>query len=309
MRRPCLFTRTSSTHARYNPIYEETKAKKAEVNQNPRWSFPTFSTAQPPEHETAKPQPQQSGFPPPRTSGTFFATHHNTYTPTSGTDNIYDAAENGEKPTTRNRRKRRSFLSFSFFGVNGDGNRGEDLDVNDDYGYDYVYDYRSNPFNDETNSNRNSNSSNRSNPFLDPITPEDNSNNKKNKKPKKSKPNKGTTNTNSFNEKTTPQTKKQNAKSAKAKAKEQERTRKRNSGLGWAKSISFGGERFGGTILADASGLRMPIFRCKGPCGLGCGFLRGAGWRFEDLGWGFWGMGMGMEGSGCLEIGHWRWDD
>ncbi|KAG4032018.1 hypothetical protein MFRU_008g03680 [Monilinia fructicola] len=289
MRRPCLFTRTSSSHARYNPIYEETKAKKAEVNQNPRWSFPTFSSPQAPKHETTTPQAQQSGVPPPRTSGTFFATNHNTYTPTSSTDNIYDAAENREKAKTRNHRKRFSFLSFSFFGVNGDGSRGEDLDVDDDYDYDYVYDYRSNPFNDEPNGNRNSNSSNRSNPFLDPITPEfhssssnttntnkKNKNKNKNKKPKKSKSTKDTTTTttapNPPNEKPTPQTKKESAKAAKAKAKEQERTRKRNSGLGWAKSISFGGERFGGTILADASGVRMPIFRCKGPCGLGCGF-------------------------------------
>ncbi|KAF7892455.1 uncharacterized protein EAF01_010535 [Botrytis porri] len=256
MRRPYTFTRTSSSHARYNPIYEETEAKKAEASEQSRWSFPFFTSDQPTGYENVKPQPRQSSSPPPRTSGTFFATNHNTYSPTNSTDNIYDAAEKATKPAS-DQRKRFSFPSFSFFRTND--NNGDALEVDDDY------DYRSNSFNDGEN---------RTDPFLDPV---DNSKKEKkenqkqkqklptsakdpdNKKPAKSWQERGSA-------------KRTEAKEEKEKAKERERARKRNSGLGWAKSWSFGGERFGGTILADGSGVRMPIFRCKGPCGLACGF-------------------------------------
>lgn len=258
MRRPYTFTRTSSSHARYNPIYEETEAKKAEANESSRWSFPFFTSNQPTGYETVKPQPRQSSSPPPRTSGTFFATNHNTYSPTNSTDNIYDAAEKSTKPAS-NRRKRFSLPSFSFFGT--DNNKGDDIEVDDDY------DYRSNSFNGGEN---------RTDPFLDPgdcTKKEKRKEKQKQKKQKTSASAKDPDNkkpTKSWQERGS--AKRAEAKEEKEKAKERERARKRNSGLGWAKSWSFGGERFGGTILADGSGVRMPIFRCKGPCGLSCGF-------------------------------------
>ncbi|KAM0151037.1 hypothetical protein ACHAQE_008696 [Botrytis cinerea] len=266
MRRPYSFTRTSSSHARYNPIYEETEAKKAEATGKSRWSFPFFASSQPTGYETVKPQPRQSSSPPPRTSGTFFATNYNTYSPTNSTDNIYDAAEKSTKPTS-DRRKRFSFPSFPFFGIN---NKGDGIEVDDDY------DYRSNSFNDGEN---------RTDPFLDPgdnLKEENKKEKQKEKERQKQKQRQKqktpTSTKDSDNKKPSKSwqergsTKRAEAKEEKEKAKEQERARKRNSGLGWAKSWSFGGERFGGTILADGSGVRMPIFRCKGPCGLSCGF-------------------------------------
>ncbi|KAF7874369.1 hypothetical protein EAF04_003041 [Stromatinia cepivora] len=253
MRRPYLFTRTSSSHARYNPIHDETEAKKAEQNQRSRWSFPFSTSNQPKGNETVKPQPQQPSSPP-RTSGTFFATNHNTYTPTSSIDNIYDASENTKEPTTGRQRKRFSFPTFSFFGTNN--NDGDSLEINDDYDYsDHSSDL---PCNDGAN---------RTNPFLDP---EDHSKKEKKRKARRSRNPNNEKPTQSWQERES--AKRQQAKEQKEKAKEQERARKRNSGLGWAKSWSFGGERFGGTILADASGVTMPLFRCKGPCGFSCGF-------------------------------------
>ncbi|TEY70349.1 hypothetical protein BOTCAL_0106g00240 [Botryotinia calthae] len=262
MCRPYSFTRTSSSHARYNPIYEETEVKKAEASGNSRWSFPFFTSNQPTGYETVKPQPRQSSSPPPRTSGTFFATNYNTYTPTSSTDNIYDAAEKSTKPAS-DRRKRFSFPSFPFFGTN---NSGDGTEVDDDYGY------RSNSFNDGEN---------RTDPFLDPVDnlKKENKKEKQKEKQKQKQKQKTSTSTKDSDNKKPSKSwqergsaKRAEAKEEKEKAKEQERARKRNSGLGWAKSWSFGGERFGGTILADGSGVRMPIFRCKGPCGLSCGF-------------------------------------
>ncbi|TGO14119.1 hypothetical protein BTUL_0058g00440 [Botrytis tulipae] len=263
MRRPYTFTRTSSSHARYNPIYEETEAKKAEANEKSRWSFPFFTSNEPTGYETVKPQPRQSSSPPPRTSGAFFATNHNTYSPTNSTDNIYDAAEKSTKPTG-NRGKRFSFPSFPFFGTNN--NNGDDIEVDDDY------DYQSNSFNDGEN---------RTDPFLDPGDYSEKEKKKEKKKEKQKQKQKQKTSASARdpdNEKPTKSwqergsAKRAEAKEEKEKAKERERARKRNSGLGWAKSWSFGGERFGGTILADGSGVRMPIFRCKGPCGLSCAF-------------------------------------
>ncbi|KAK8903778.1 hypothetical protein QC760_008235 [Botrytis cinerea] len=74
MRRPYSFTRTSSSHARYNPIYEETEAKKAEATGKSRWSFPFFASSQPTGYETVKPQPRKSSSPPPRTSAQITST-------------------------------------------------------------------------------------------------------------------------------------------------------------------------------------------------------------------------------------------
>ncbi|KAF7881249.1 hypothetical protein EAF00_011922 [Botryotinia globosa] len=259
MRRPYTFTRTSPSHARYNPIYEETEAKKAEANEKSRWSFPFFTSNEPTGYETVKPQPRQSSSPPPRTSGTFFATNHNTYSPTNSTDNIYDAAEKSTKPAG-NRGKRFSFPSFPFFGTNN--NNGDDIEVDDDY------DYRYNSFNDGEN---------RTDPFLDPG--DYSKKEMKKEKQKQKQKQKTSASAKDFDNKKPTKSwqergsaKRAEAKEEKEKAKERERARKRNSGLGWAKSWSFGGERFGGTILADGNGVRMPIFRCKGPCGLSCGF-------------------------------------
>lgn len=253
MRRPYVFTHTSSSHARYNPIHEETEAKKAEERQRSRWSFPSFTSTQPKGNETVKPQDQQPSSPP-CTSGTFFATNHNTYTPTGSTDNIYSASEKTKEPTTDRQRKRFSFPTFSFFGA--DNNVGDNLEINDHSDHS---NHSSNlPYNDGGSG---------TNPFLHP---DDHSKQEKKKKGRRFSSLNREKPTQSRQERES--AKRQQAKEQKEKAKEQERARKRNSGLGWAKSWSFGGERFGGTILADASGVTMPIFRCKGPCGLSCGF-------------------------------------
>ncbi|CAD6441380.1 7fd9ac81-9e14-455b-9ac2-ee8222ae9c82-CDS [Sclerotinia trifoliorum] len=256
MRRPYVFTRTSSSHARYNPIHDETEAKKAEEKQRSRRSFPFFTSNQPKGNGTVKPQPRQSQQPssPPRTSGTFLATHHNTYTPTSSTDNIYEVSEKTKEHTTGRQRKRFSIPTFSSF--RADNNGGDQLEINDQSDHS---NHSSNlPYNDGASG---------SNPFLHQ---EDHSKKEKKKKSRRFSYLNREKLTHSWQERES--AKRQQAKEQKEKAKEQERARKRNSGLGWAKSWSFGGERFGGTILADASGVTMPIFRCKGPCGLSCGF-------------------------------------
>ncbi|QSZ33041.1 hypothetical protein DSL72_002626 [Monilinia vaccinii-corymbosi] len=306
MRRPCLHPRTTSFHARYNPIQKETQVKPtigaaSTANPQSHWTSPTsiFSSdsgsgsAPPPEFsESSANKTQAPAFkrPSPRASGTFFATNHNTYTPThDSTENIYDAAErerererereDGPKARSAGRRRRPfSSVSLSSFwgGKKREGEDGEDVNlfVDDDDDDNY----RSNPFNDG------SERSERSNPFLDPMNPinpeqEKTKNKNKNKnKNKKSKP------TNEKQSKPAPPPKKsrssrssrfprsQAREEEKCQAKERARARKRPNGLGWAKSWSFGGERWGGVILADSRGVRVPILRCKGPCGWSCGF-------------------------------------
>lgn len=175
MRRPSFFTHTSSSNTRYNPIYEETEAKKAAATPKCQRPYPFFASI--PRYDAAKPQPQQFHSPPRRTSGVSFATNYNTYTPINSTDDTYDTASTSRKRGTGNRRKCFFCSSFSFFGSKKNG-EDIDIDVDDEIDNDDGYDYQSNPPHDS--------SANRNNPFLDPFDPFNPSN--KQKKQKKQKP-------------------------------------------------------------------------------------------------------------------------
>ncbi|PQE07838.1 hypothetical protein CJF32_00002964 [Rutstroemia sp. NJR-2017a WRK4] len=205
MRRPYPFTRPSpSFQGRYNPIYDETEAKKADSRQksNPFLPFSLFSSSSQPDHihDSSIQPPQPSS--PPLCSGA--------------------AAPPSECPAFTAATTTTCYSNHS----------SHSLDSNS-------------PFTEKP-----------------PLPP------RKKSQPSRSEKSQ-TRREQKAREKEDAAREKEKKEREKEREKERQRQKKRNSGLGWAKSWSFGGERFGGTVLADASGVRVPIFRFR-ICGWGC---------------------------------------
>jgi DNA polymerase sigma len=212
MHRPYPFTRPSpSFQERYNPIYDETEAKKADARQksNPFLPFSLFSSPSQPDHihESGTQPPRQPSSPPLCSGG---------------------AAPPSEYPTFTAATTTTCYSNHSSHSVDSNS-----------------------PFNEK--------------PPLPPRKKADPSRSRSYSRSEKSQ----TRREQKAREKENAAREKEKKEREKEREKERQRQRKRNSGLGWAKSWSFGGERFGGTVLADAGGVRVPIFRFR-ICGWGC---------------------------------------